>query len=137
MPQPVGSTIDMLLDLGLETLVGALVLAVLIAMLTAGAYFWMRRGKSDTTAILVTLIVVANLACLVTGAGFIESRSHFRRFGPSLLRTGSHGSDQENGQVGVSRRSVRSVHRWRRTSLPGRAAPTRLSNSEAAAVSPE
>ena len=137
MPQTVGSTIDMLLDVGLETLVGALVLAVLIAMLTAGAYFWMRRGKSDTTAILVALIVVANVACLVTGAGFIESRSHIRRFGPSLLRTGSHGSDQENGRVGVSRHSARSVHRWRRTSLPAHAAPKRLSNSEAAAVSPE
>jgi hypothetical protein len=137
MPQPVGSTIDMLLDVGLETLIGALVLTVLIAMLTAGAYFWLRRGKSDMTAILVALIVVANLACLVTGAGFIESRSHFRRLGPSSLRTGSHGSDQENGQVGVSRHSARSVHRWRRTSLPGHAAPKRLSNSEAAAVSPE
>jgi hypothetical protein len=136
MPQPVGSTIDMLLDVGLETLIGGLVLAVLIAMLTAGAYFLLRRGKSDMTAILVALIVVANLACLVTGAGFIESRSHFRRFGPSLLRTGSHGSDQ-NGQVGVSRHSARSVHRWRRTSLPAHAAPKRLSNSEAAAVSPE
>jgi hypothetical protein len=137
MPQPVGSTIDMLLDVGLETLIGGLVLAVLIAMLTAGAYFLLRRGKSDVTVILVALIVVANVACLVTGAGFIESRSHARRFGPSLLRAGSNGGDHENGQVGVSRRSVRSAHRWRRTSLPAHAAPKRLSNSEAAAVSLE
>ena len=74
MPQVVGTTFEMLLDLDLDTIVGALVLAVLVAALTAGAYLWLRRGKSDVTAMLVSLIVIANLACLVTGAGFIRSR---------------------------------------------------------------
>ena len=75
MPQVVGTTFEMLLDLDLDTIVGALVLAVLVATLTAGAYLWLRRGKSDVTAMLVSLIVIANLACLVTGAGFIRSKS--------------------------------------------------------------
>ena len=74
MPQPVGTTIDMLLELGQDAIIGALVLSVLVAALTAGAYLWLRRGKSDVTAILVSLIVIANLACMVTGAGFIQSR---------------------------------------------------------------
>ena len=39
MPQPVGSTIDMLLKLDSDTLIAGLLLAVLIAALTAGAYF--------------------------------------------------------------------------------------------------
>jgi predicted PurR-regulated permease PerM len=81
MPRPIGSTIDMLLNVGADTLIGALILAVLIAVLTAGFYLWLRRGKSDVTTILVALILVANLACLVTGAGFIQSRSRSQLVG--------------------------------------------------------
>ena len=88
MPQPVGSTIDMLLNLGSDTLIAGLLLAVLIAALTAGAYLWLRRGKSDVTIILVSFILVANLACLVTGAGFIQWRSLSHRIGAPDRRSG-------------------------------------------------
>jgi hypothetical protein len=86
MPQPVGLTIDMLLNLSLDTLIGALLLAVLIAVVAAGAYLWLRRGKSDVTATLVAVSLVANLACLVTGAGFIQSRSQSHRFASQRSR---------------------------------------------------
>jgi hypothetical protein len=137
MPQPIGSTIDMLLDVGLDALVGALILAVLIATLTAGAYFWVRRGKSDVTAILVALIFVANLASLVTGAGFIASKSRAIQLGPALHRIGRLGNSQENGQVNVPRRFAGSAARWRRASSRDRSTATRRVQGEAAAVAPD
>jgi hypothetical protein len=137
MPQPVGSTINMLLDLGLEPLVGALVFAVLIATLTAGAYSWLRRGKSDVTTILVALIVVANLACMVTSAGYIASRSRGLRLKDEPGPTRPFLNGQENGQVIVPRRFSSSAARWRQISSRGRAAARRLANSEEVAVPPE
>jgi hypothetical protein len=129
MPQPVGATFDMLLDVGAETLIGGLILAVLLAVLAASAYLWLRRGKSDVTVILVSTVLVANLACLVTGAGFIQSRSSSRRIG---LR----GGGQENRKVSASRRVARPATQWRRTSSPRRAPAKQAVNSEDAPVSP-
>jgi hypothetical protein len=108
MPQVVGTTFEMLLDLDLDTIVGALVLAVLVATLTAGAYLWLRRGKSDVTAMLVSLIVIANLACLVTGAGFIRSKSQSPH---PLALPGSR-----QGTIAASpRHPGRDATMWRRT----------------------
>jgi hypothetical protein len=137
MPQPVGSTINMLLDVGLEPLVGALVMAVLIATLTAGAYFWLRRGKSDVTAILVALIVVANLACMVTGAGYIASRSRGLKLGVESAPIGTIANGRENGQVDVPRRFAGSAARWRRTSSRSRSVAKQLVDGEEATVAPE
>ncbi len=136
MPQPVGLTIDLLLDLGPETLIGALILAVLIATLTACVYSWLRRGKSEATTILVALIIVANLACLTAGAGFIRSRSSFLQVKSRSDQTGSLGDGQENEQGGEPRYVGRSAPRWRRTSRAGRNPAKRAPNSEAAPVSP-
>jgi hypothetical protein len=123
MPRPVGSTIDMLLDVSLDTVIGAMFLAFLIAAMTAGAYLWIRRGKSDATGILVALILVANLACLVTGAGFSQSRSQSRRIGSGY-------SSQANGKINASSRSVRSGNRSRRTSFSQAIPAKRSVNSE-------
>ena len=84
MPQIFGTTIDMFLELGQDAIIGAMVLSVLVAALTAGAYLWLRRGKSDVTAVLVGLIVITNLACLTTGAAFVRSQSRSRN--PSRRR---------------------------------------------------
>ncbi len=137
MPQPVETTMNMLLDIGPETLIGALILAVLIATLTTGAYSWLRRGKSEATTILVALILVANLACLVTGAGFIKSMSTPLQSSSTSRRMGTLAGGLENGQHGMPYHRVRSGPRWRRTSYPGRARAERTANSAAAPVSPE
>jgi hypothetical protein len=137
VPKSFETTTDMLLDVGLETLIGALVLAFLIAVVTAGAYLWLRRGKSDVTAMLVALIVVANLACLVTGASFIESRSHFALRGPVLRPAGPLSSGHDRWQVSMSRRFDRHGDRSRRNSAPDRAVANRNASGERAAISPE
>jgi hypothetical protein len=121
MPQPVASTIDMLLNVGVETLIDALLLAILIALPTAGAYLWLRRGKSDVAAILVAVILVANLACMVTGAGFIHSRSQSQRIGslpggqaisqsPRVLRPVIRGRQTASSRHASAKRIVNSVH---------------------------
>ena len=98
MPKPFESTIDMLLDVGLDTLIGALVLAFMIAVVSASAYLWLRRGKSDVTALLVALIVVTNVACLVTGAGFIKWTSQSTQFRIALRRPSPLASGHERWQ---------------------------------------
>jgi hypothetical protein len=117
----------MLLNVGLETLIGGLILAVLIAVLTAGAYLWLRRGKSDVMTILVTLILVANLACLVTGAGFIQLRS-------SSVYVGPRGSGQENRKISAVSRFARPAHLERRAFFPRRAPAKPLVKSESGGI---
>jgi hypothetical protein len=135
MPQPVGSTIDLLLDLGPETLIGALILATLIATVTAWVYSWLRRGKPDATTILVALIIVANLACLTAGAGFVRSRSNFLQLRSISDRTGSFAGVQEDEQRDAPRRRGRPGPRWRQASQVGRAPAKRVPAGEAAPVS--
>jgi hypothetical protein len=112
MPESVGTTVDMLLDLDRDTIVGALVLAVLIAAMTAGAYLWLRRGKRDVSALLVSLLAIANLVCLVTGAGFIQSRSRLRRI---VVVPSASATDRPGAFVEARRRSGRESGLWRRT----------------------
>jgi hypothetical protein len=128
MPQPVGSTIDMLLNMSADTVIGALLLAVVIAAVTANSYSWLRRGKSDLTTILVALILVGNLACLVTGAGFIQWTSHSSRIG-------SPDRGQKNGQVSAPRRLVRPGVRWRRAASRRPARAELPANSQDPAIS--
>ena len=113
MPQVFGTTIDMLLELGQDAIIGAMVLSVLVAALTAGAYLWLRRGKSDVTAVLVGLIVIANLACLTTGAAFVRSR--FRS-----AQSVATASDRREALAAAQRRSGRDGGAWRRAAGPRR-----------------
>lgn len=126
MPESVGSTIDMLLELDRDTIIGAIILAFLIAALTAGAYLWLRRNKSDVSSILVSLILVANLACLATGAGFAQSRSPGIHAGsPGAAR---HEIPRHPGRHGTS---------WRRTSHPRPAPADRPASDEVTPPHPE
>jgi predicted PurR-regulated permease PerM len=127
----------MLLDVGLDTLIGGLLLAVLMAMVTASAYLWLRRGKSEVTAILVALILIANLACLVTGASFIDAKSQTSKMQPVLSRIGSLNAGREPWQTGAPRRSGRFSHRSKQTSSSGSAASGQNVNGKPAAPSPE
>jgi predicted PurR-regulated permease PerM len=136
VPKPFESTINMLLDVGLDTLIGALILAVLIAMVTASAYLWLRRGKADVTALLAALIVVTNVACLVTGAGFIEWRSRSTKSDLALARPGLFASGHERWQNNISRRSERHP-RWRRNTAPEHAVATQNVIGKPEAISPE
>ena len=131
MPRAIGTTFDMLLDLNLDAIVGAMVLALLIATLTAGAYHWLRRGKSDVTAVLVSLIVIANLACLVTGAGFIQSRWSQSPH-PAALPAGRQGAFATS-----PRRPGRDATAWRRTDSPRRGHPDVFLSGERTSVPPD
>ena len=118
MPQVFGTTIDMLLELGQDAIIGALVLSVLVAALAAGAYLWLRRGKSDVTAVLVGLIVITNLACLTTGAAFVRSRS---RSAQSVTTSGG----RRETIAAAPRRFGRDTGAWRRADLPRRGRASR------------
>jgi hypothetical protein len=131
MPRAIGTTFDMLLDLNLDAIIGAMVLALLIATLTAGAYYWLRRGKSDVTAVLVSLIVIANLACLVTGAGFIQSRRSQSPH-PAVLPAGRQGAFATS-----PRRPGRDATAWRRTDSLRRGRPDVFLSGERTSVPPD
>jgi hypothetical protein len=131
MPRAIGTTFDMLLDLNLDTIVGALILALLIATVTAGAYHWLRRGKSDVTAVLVSLIVIANLACLATGAGFIQSRWSQSPH-PVVLS-----ASQQKAFATSPHRSGRDATAWRRTGSPRRGHPDVFLSGERTSVPPD
>lgn len=109
MPESVGTTIDMVLDLGLDTIIGALFLAALTAAVTTGMYLLLRRGKPDVSGLLVSLILVANLACLVMGAGFIQTRS-------ARTHDRSRGDDQAFARAAARRRAIRADSAWRQIS---------------------
>jgi hypothetical protein len=66
--------IDFLSYLPSEAFIGALLLAFVIALATAGSYRWLARHKPDTTMLLVCLILVANLACTLATVGFVQSK---------------------------------------------------------------
>ena len=136
MPKPFESTIDMLLDVGLDTLIGALVLAFMIAVVSASAYLWLRRGKSDVTALLVALIVVTNVACLVTGAGFIKWTSQSTQFRIALRRPSPLASGHERWQNSMSRR-FDNHRRSRRNAAPDPAVAARNVIGEPTSISPE
>jgi hypothetical protein len=129
MPQVVAETFDMLLDLGAETLIGALFLATLLALLVASVYLRLRRGKSDVMMLLVSMILVANLACLVTGASFVQSKDSPRRIGP-------YGGDQANQRVSAPRRFAHPGTTWRRPFSPRRAPAKQPVNSDEAPAAP-
>ena len=131
MPRAVGTTFDMLLDLNLDTIVGAMILALLIATLTAGVYHWLRRGKKDVTAVLVSLIVIANLACLVTGAGFVQSRSA-KSPHPAVLPTSRQGAFATS-----PRRPGRDATAWRHTNSPRRGHSDVFQSGERTPVPPD
>ena len=122
MPQVFGTTIDMLLELGQDAIIAAMVLSVLVAALTAGAYLWLRRGKSDVTAVLVGLIVIANLACLATGAAFVRSRSQSAQSVATAV-------GRREAIVAGPHRSGRDAGAWRRPDLPRRGRASRFVDS--------
>jgi hypothetical protein len=109
VPQPVTTLLNMVLDVGMEPLIGALILAFLLAALTASTYMWLKRGKPDVKVLLVTLILGANLACFATGAGFIHWKFSANRARLVV--------DQPRRGAGVARRFAGHDTRARRASF--------------------
>src|SRR5262249_30006996 len=123
MPKAMGTTMDMLLDVGLDTIVGALILAFLIALVTAGAYFLVRRGTTRCTTKRVTFVLTAKVACLVTGAGFIQSRSASARRDRAIV-------DRVSRNANEPRHRVRPATKWRRAGFSRGIAEDRLGNTK-------
>jgi hypothetical protein len=129
MPQSVEMTFDMLVDLGADTLIKALFLAALMALMAAYPYLWLRRGRSEMMGTLISLFLVGNLACFVVGAAFIQLRDPYRSY---ALRQAA----QNNRRVPEHRRAGRPIA-WRRASFP-RPAPARPpADYEAPPASPD
>jgi predicted PurR-regulated permease PerM len=69
-----GRAIEYLSDLPPAAFIGALLLALAIAATTAATYRWLARRKPDASMLLVCLILLANLACILAAAVFVQSK---------------------------------------------------------------
>jgi hypothetical protein len=61
-------------DLPPEAFIGALLLALAIAVTTAGAYRWLAGRKPGALMPLVCLVLLANLACILAAVVFVQSK---------------------------------------------------------------
>ena len=67
------STIEFVGHLPPEASIGALLLALVIALTTVGTYRWLAGRKQDALMLLVCLVLLANLACALAAVGFVQS----------------------------------------------------------------
>jgi predicted PurR-regulated permease PerM len=67
-------TIEFVGQLQPESFIGAMLLALVIALTTVGTYRWLVGRKPDALMLLVCLVLVANLACTLAAVGFVQSR---------------------------------------------------------------
>jgi hypothetical protein len=74
MFEPAQRTIDFLSYLPPQAYFGAMLLSLAFAVVTAGAYRWLAARNPDAWMQLVCLILVANLACTLAAAGFVQSQ---------------------------------------------------------------
>jgi hypothetical protein len=66
-------TIEFIGSLPPEAFIGAILLALVIALTTVGAYRGLAGRKPDNFTLLVCLVLLANLACSVAAVGFAQS----------------------------------------------------------------
>jgi hypothetical protein len=66
-------TIEFVGNLPPPAFVGALLLALVIALTTVGTYRWLAGRKPDASMLLLCLVLMANLACTLAGVGFVQS----------------------------------------------------------------
>ena len=66
-------TRDLVMDLPPDTLVGAILLALVAAIGTASAYRWMAQPKPNSLTLLVSLVLLANLSCVVATVHLVQS----------------------------------------------------------------
>jgi hypothetical protein len=71
---------NFLMDLAPEELIGAVMLALLLAAVMTGIYCALRRRKSDAATLLVPLMLVGNLAGMLVGASYIRTLMYGARF---------------------------------------------------------
>jgi hypothetical protein len=73
MSELANRTMDYLGLLPPDAFIGALLLALVIAVATAGTYRWLTGHKPDALMLLVCLVLVANLASTLVAVGFVQS----------------------------------------------------------------
>jgi hypothetical protein len=66
-------TIEFLDDLPPAAIIGALLLALVIAVTTAVTFRWLAGRKPDAFTLLVCLVLLANLACILATVGYVHS----------------------------------------------------------------
>jgi hypothetical protein len=67
-------TTDSVMNLPPDTLIGAILLALVVAIGTAGAYHYMAQQRRSSLTLLVSLVLSANLACIIMTVSLVESR---------------------------------------------------------------
>jgi hypothetical protein len=73
MSELANRTIDFLGSLPPDALIGALFLALVVAVATAGAYRGLTGQKPAALMVLVCLVLLANLASTLVAVGFVQS----------------------------------------------------------------
>ncbi len=66
-------TIDYVGNLPPAAVIGALLLAFVIALTAVGVYRWLAGRKPDALMLLVCLVLLGNLACTLAAVGFVQS----------------------------------------------------------------
>jgi hypothetical protein len=66
-------TSDVVMDLPPETFVGAMLLALVVAMATACVYRWMAQHKPSSLTPMICLIFLANVACIIATVYLVQS----------------------------------------------------------------
>src|SRR5690348_5663050 len=67
------STGNMILDRSPEGLIGALLIALVLALMVSGLYALLHRRVSDNTVLLTCLVLAANVVGMTIAGGYIYS----------------------------------------------------------------
>ena len=66
-------TTEFLGELPPDSFIAALLLALVIAVTTAGVFRWLAERKPNASTLLVCLVLLANLACILATVGYLQS----------------------------------------------------------------
>jgi hypothetical protein len=69
----VEQTIDFFAKLPSDSLIGAMIVSLAVALGTTCVYRWMVRTKQVAATFLLTLVFLANLACMLATVCFVQS----------------------------------------------------------------
>jgi hypothetical protein len=74
MFQQVVQTIAFFDEMTPESLVGAMFVALVLAVALVGAYHWMARRRSNASMLLICLVLLTNLTSMLSTVCLIQSR---------------------------------------------------------------
>jgi hypothetical protein len=69
------SIFNVVVDRSAESLIGAVLIALVLALVVAGVYALLHRKVSDPTVLLTCLVMAANVAAMMVAGGYVRTAS--------------------------------------------------------------